>query len=508
MEGASRMVNSSGVSRKCLVLTLGSLFLVSTFVVAWAAPGSGSGRPYAEAQMRVATEGMTAAEYLQQQATISRWLAGELPAAALEAMARIPVTLEEIEGVDRAPRASFPLKVGLVKPVIPAIGVAGLTRGSTAGQARRGAPALAHPTHDGGFVWAAVVSSEAAGSIRLHVESLSLPANAALYFYSRSGEAFGPYTDDGPNRTGEFWTESVYGVEGILQVRLASPVTEADLDAVSFRIVEAGIVTPKFAGPPPRRIETPPPGPGGDTWPCADNISCLVDANCVNGTPADVAEDAVAKMEWIQGAFIYTCSGGLIADNNPTQGNFFLTANHCVSKNNTAQNVQFYWKFQTSGCNGTCPTNSTAVKTTGSTVSKSGRKGDFSLLHLNTNPPAGSVFLGWTTAPVANSNGVDLFRISNPNFGPQVFSQHDVSTSAVTCSGWPRGERIYSKDITGAIDGGSSGSPVVNSSSQIVGQLSGLCGFNVGDACDAASNATVDGAFAFYYSQVQPILNP
>jgi len=83
-----------------------------------------------------------------------------------------------------------------------------------------------------------------------------------------------------------------------------------------------------------------------------------------------------------------------------------------------------------------------------------------------------------------------------------------VDTSAPTCQSWPRGERIYSRDITGATDGGSSGSPVVNASSQIVGQLSGACGFNVNDPCDAVNNATVDGAFAFYFSLVQPILNP
>jgi V8-like Glu-specific endopeptidase len=357
-------------------------------------------------------------------------------------------------------------------------------------------------------VWSIAVSSEEAGSIRLHVEGMSLPSNAALYFYSRTGVAFGPYTADGPNRTGEFWTESVYGSEGILQVRLAAPVSDADLDAVSFRVVEAGVVTRNFAGAPPVVEAGLQPLPEShQSWPCG-NISCLVDANCVNVAPANPAKNAVAKMEWVQGAFIYTCTGGLIADSDPNQSNYFLTANHCVSKNNSAQNVVFYWQFDTSSCNGTCPHNQGALQTSGSTVTKTGRKGDFTLLHLNANPPAGSVFLGWNSTPVANTNGAQLYRISNPNFGPQVYSQHNVSTSAGTCSGWPRGERIYSKDITGAIDGGSSGSPVVNGSSQIVGQLSGICGTNVNDACDEVSNATVDGAFAFYFSLVQPFLAP
>ena len=42
---------------------------------------------------------------------------------------------------------------------------------------------------------------------------------------------------------------------------------------------------------------------------------------------------------------------------------------------------------------------------------------------------------------------------------------------------------------------------MVNGSGQIVGQLYGACGTNLNDVCDAANNATVDGAFAAYATQ-------
>src|SRR6185503_18600675 len=45
-----------------------------------------------------------------------------------------------------------------------------------------------------------------------------------------------------------------------------------------------------------------------------------------------------------------------------------------------------------------------------------------------------------------------------------------------------------------------------NSGGQIVGQLSGACGTNVNDSCDEVNNATVDGAFAFYFPSVKPFL--
>ena len=50
-----------------------------------------------------------------------------------------------------------------------------------------------------------------------------------------------------------------------------------------------------------------------------------------------------------------------------------------------------------------------------------------------------------------------LKRVSHPNFGAQTYAEHQVDTGAQTCSGWPRGERIYSRDTLGATDGGSSG---------------------------------------------------
>jgi len=472
---------------------------VLALVLVTAASMSAADHRSAQAPTRVITEGFTAEEHVKQQGELSRTLIQERPSAAPEF--RIQLTQEEIFGIDHASRSLVPLRIGLVKKMAPAIEVFGLTRGTPGSQPTQGKSALAVPTSDGAFVWAAVVSANNAGAIRLRIQNMSLPANVELYFYNGSGQAFGPYKGKGPDRSGDFWTATIFGTEATLQLRAAA---NADVRGITFRVTEVGLITPRFVG----TIQSQPLAPAA-AWPCGDP-TCVVDASC-SGAPASLKQ-AVAKMEWVQGAFIYTCTGGLINDLNPSQSNFFLTANHCLSKNNTAKNVNFYWKFATSSCDGTCPSNNGwPYQTSGATVSVSGKKGDFTLLHLNSNPPAGSVFLGWSTTAVANTNNADLDRVSNPDFGPQVYSHHRVDTSAPTCAGWPRGERIYSRDTTGAIDGGSSGSPIVNSSGQIVGQLSGTCGSNPNDPCSSGpgeANATVDGAFAFYFNSVQPFLNP
>ena len=492
---------------KLSAVTIGIVMSLVLLIIAAAPVAAADRASNASAPMRVVTGGFTVQQQLQMQADRSRRLLEDLPSTAM--VFRVPLTEKEVLGIDRPTRSTVPLKIGLVKAIAPKIEVNGLKRVTTDRETGRGKSAIAVLSREGGLVWAAIVSSRNAGAIRLHVQGMSLPGNVEMYLYSRDGQAYGPYIGAGPHGNGDFWTQTIFGSEAILQLRVSPGAARFNLNGVSFRVVQAGLITPRFAG---KLLDNPqikaPPAPG---WPCG-NPNCVVDASCYNGV-ADSLSLAVAKMEWIQGAYIYTCTGGLISDNNPSQDNFFLSANHCISKSTTAKNVNLYWRFATSSCNASsCPNNSGwPYQTSGATVSKSNRKGDFSLLHLNTTPPAGSVTLGWTSTPVANSNGTKLYRVSNPNFGPQVYSEHQVDTSAPTCSSWPRGERIYSRDTLGAIDGGSSGSPIVNSSAQIVGQLSGTCGLNPSNPCSSGpgeDNATVDGAFAFYYLSVQPFLNP
>jgi len=264
-------------------------------------------------------------------------------------------------------------------------------------------------------------------------------------------------------------------------------------------VTEVGIISPSFTGPSPEAVDAA----------FCGNPACIVDASCYSA--ANSIKDAYAKMEWVSGAFLYTCTAGALNDTGtPGAAPYYaLSANHCFSKAATAKNVTFYWRFRTSSCNGSCPSNTGwPYKTTGSSIAATATKGDFLLLKLNSNPPAGTTLLGFTNAAVANTNGVPLHRVSNPNFGPQVYNEQTVNTSAPTCRSWPRGERIYSHDTLGGTDGGSSGSPVVNASDLVVGQLSGACGTNTGDPCDNTANATVDGALAYYWSTVKPIINP
>ena len=473
------------------------LAAVAAFCMAVAvAPSTGADRPTVRIGSERAVGGLTVAERVAHKMQLHAELTAVLPAGVGKTPLKIEITQKDRDDLALpATSGVTPLRIGVVKAVREDVGM-------RFGEALGGGVLETQP--DGSFVWAMTVTSPGAQAIRLHITGFSLPNDAELYLVGSNGQAHGPYVDRGRNGDGDFWTRSIASDTGSLVLRYDGTTPDADRPRMSFMISDVGHIRGR---PPQTDLRS------HDGWPCSDNAPCVVDVNCVNTGPAAPAEDAVAKMEWIEGSFIFTCTGGLLADTDSgSQIPYFLTARHCVSSDNSS--LQTFFNYTTTSCNGSCPDSLVtggsppAASTIGVMVQATGSAGDFTLLRLNQPPPAGASFLGWNNSPVAFTNGANLYRISNGNFGPQVYSQHDVTTSSPTCTSWPRGERIYSVDQTGATMGGSSGSPVVNNAGEVVGQLSGCCGFNCANDCDAVNNWTVDGALAFYWDSVAEFLDP
>jgi hypothetical protein len=246
---------------------------------------------------------------------------------------------------------------------------------------------------------------------------------------------------------------------------------------------------------------------------CSFNEDCVVNASCSAPSSINAVRDAVAHILFRSGAFYYICSGGLLADTTQSGTPYFLTANHCLSKGNEANSLETYFQYSTSCNNPDCSSPYGSPRnpdTLGGTVLSTNKTSDYTLLQLAQAPPSGSAFLGWSSAPVATSWNTPLYRISHPKGAPQAYSEHRVKDYGFACNSWPVGPWIYSEDLVGATEGGSSGSPVVilDGGPKVVGQLSGACGYSPSDVCNTIDNATVDGALAHYFSSVESWLAP
>jgi hypothetical protein len=449
---------------------------------------------YRQAFMERSPGTFDAVEYSRTMELTYNWLRSE--AASLDSIITVNVTEEDLAELNSYECETCgqrqKLRVGLVKHVGSHFSFRSLDS--------------VERTADGGMVWTSAVESPGATALRLHFTNLSLPGNAALYIYGLNGEAFGPYMDV---KSSEFWSHTVTGPVAYVQLRHFGPVSENELRSISFDIEGAGYLSEKFLIPfyLPKTPEAE--GLSGAAEHCPENEECVEDASCYSGGVIDDAKHAAAAMQWVAGAWIYMCSGGLIADTDETsQIPYFLTANHCISKGKDAKNLECYFQYWTASCHASCEPIGNFPRTLGSDILDSSRDGDHTLLQLWENPPAGSVFMGWTNQPVAFDDGTLLFRISHPSGMPQAYSLHEVDSDYIECSSLPVGEFIYSLDLDGATEGGSSGSPVMREDTgQIVGQLYGACGYTL-EVCDPENNRTVDGAFAFYYDSVAPWLDP
>ncbi|HKI03315.1 MAG TPA: trypsin-like peptidase domain-containing protein [Thermoanaerobaculia bacterium] len=421
----------------------------------------------------------------------------------------VQLTRAERHQIDDAGRVERKYLVGVAKPVGTTINfsparslgksVAGLSLGAARG------------TGDAGFVWTAEVRVPGATALRLHLTGVDLPPGAGLYVYNLAGQAFGPYTGRGPLGDGVLHTNTVFGEQLLLQIH--SPADSAR--APRLTLAEVGVMGARFKAPRYRPEGVFDPNDLGAQAKalCSGNASCVVNAACQSSTAVNLAKDAVAGMLFQSGGSFYICTGGLVADNITTSViPYFLTANHCISRSSEAASLETYFDYETTCSNPNCtqPYNNTG-DTVGATLKATGSTSDFTLLQLSSIPASRdgvTTYLGWLSTPVANTNNLALYRVSHPQGSPQAYSEAVVDVNKGTCRTLARGNFIYSRDTLGATEGGSSGSPVVNGSGQIVGQLYGACGFNLNDVCDAASNATVDGAFAASYPALAAFLNP
>ncbi|MFW6175768.1 MAG: hypothetical protein ACOC7L_02995, partial [Acidobacteriota bacterium] len=423
--------------------------------------------------------------------------------------------VEALAAWNRAGR--LPLRVGIVRE-LP------LPRPVRFGDEFTRSPAGLHA--GGAFVrvgadataWGASVRVEEAHRLRLVLEDVSLPAGTRMWVYDRDGEAvaFGPELA----HEGTLWTPSVSGPEIRLELELDRGALASDA-GYGFSVARVAEIF---------RLDAQGAPILGAGFAAKDHDACLVDVSCKNAStfPAiEEASTAVAHLQFPaeQAGFVGVCTGGLLnlAPEAPDDLPFpLLTANHCLSTQGEAANLEAFWDIRSSSCDGAAPEPEDVPRINGATLLATGVESDFTLLELSdfpAPPPSGTRFvLGWDSSVPELAPGTELHRISYPvthqEIHPQRYTRYRVldPDEFNVCEVEPSDPQVNDPEkfhhtvfLEGGTFGGSSGGPIMRGNGQVVGQLFGACGQDPQDGC-SKDNDELDGNFYTTFPFIEPFL--
>ncbi|MFZ4440039.1 MAG: SUMF1/EgtB/PvdO family nonheme iron enzyme [Syntrophales bacterium] len=366
-------------------------------------------------------------------------------------------------------------------------------------------------TPQAGMITAISITSPEAVGIRLGILVRRMPAEATLRFYSQGAETAYEISGsevmesikrnleagDGGDAARTYWSPHIEGEEATIEIELPP--------GLSPETVEISI--PQIS----HFFSSPLAAQGGNViMSIGDAESCEIDATCYSDWSPE--GNATAKMSFVDGGSSYVCSGTLLNDTASTGIPYFLSANHCISKQTVASTLQTYWFYRSTSCNSGALNPGNKTLTGGATLLYPSSLTDTSFMKLNSSPPTGAMYAGWdSNAPVLVTpvTGVhhpsgDLQKISYGSI--QAFKDCTIAdpiSHTFTCSAATQtnAEYINVTYTSGIVEGGSSGSGLFKtsgSSHYLIGQLRGgssSCinpdGSNIYGRFDLAYNAAL-----------------
>jgi hypothetical protein len=357
---------------------------------------------------------------------------------------------------------------------------------------------------DGSYITHIHISSAGAFGIRA---KLQLPAGVTLgemRVVARQGdvaEVLPLYIA----QQGEIWTPYTEGALQIVELQTPQRVIGSQLQVVDIVHFEESINNLKSPGE---------AGVNTVAGACSPDVVCTS-----NSTEIDAAiverRRSVARMNFQSGSGSFLCTGTLI--NSPSQQNFFLTANHCISTQAEASSLQTRWFYESTVCgSGAAAVSPESINIGGGAqLVFTNQFVDSTLLRLNLSPPAGAVFAGWNAAPLSPNTSV--VSVSHPTGDVMKFALGTISSIQNRSDGLIRvggyEQEMYAVLFSrGVIEGGSSGSglfTVSNGSLQLRGVLSNSTVRNApgGLSCTNTNENANYGRWDYFYPQIAPLLS-
>lgn len=219
-----------------------------------------------------------------------------------------------------------------------------------------------------------------------------------------------------------------------------------------------------------------------------DSEFCQVNVNCSEGDNWQDEKRAVARIlvegtMFATGALVNSATNATTLDYSP----LFLTANHAIKQGDydaiSKPNIYgwiFYWNYEASDCSNP-PSQPTIYSTAGATVlANNADYADFALLQLTEDPiNYNPYYLGWDNSGNSGTGGVcihhpngDIKKISTYTMTPISTNRDDTTNINPSGAFW----RVRWENTThghGITANYSSGSPLLNNSHKVIGQLWG-----------------------------------
>ncbi len=355
-----------------------------------------------------------------------------------------------------------------------------------------------------GSLWLLKIRSNNAKALNIYSNNFYIPKGGELYIYnSDHSQLIGAFTSINNHESKSFATEMVVGEEIIIEYFQPKEITqraEIQLSDIGYAYRDFGYDITKFS----------------DEFGASG--SCNVNVNCPEGNNYRNAQRGVVRILMRMGdGSSGWCTGSLVNNTSRDLTPYVLSAAHCVEDMVSSYYYNyfvFYFNYESSGCT-TGNIEPTPNTMTGASFKAAGTASDFLLLQLNQNVPTtyNAYWNAWSISTSASTSGVsihhpsgDIKKISTYNTALQTANLGYGSTHWL--AKWVQTQTNY-----GITEKGSSGCPLFNAQSQIVGTLTGgtsACNATIGNRVDYygkfsyswASNGTTDN------KMLKPWLDP
>jgi PKD repeat protein len=370
---------------------------------------------------------------------------------------------------------------------------------------------------DGRHVWRLQISSKDALALSLTFQEFYLPNGSELFIYSPDKlQIIGAFNEKTNSNGGRFATELIYGSS--LMIEYISPMQRA-IDHRIRQFENTATIEIDGVNYVYRHVKDYYRDKGfGDAGDCEVNI------NCIEGAEWQDEKRGIARVLLYGYGFSGWCSASLVNNTSEDGTPYLLSAWHCregVSDDYLDQWV-FYFNYEFSECETELFQPSGNTITGAELVAEGQLNGgsDFLLLELSNNlPPSYNVvFNGWSRLNSAGNRGAcihhpygDVKKISTYNTNLTSATYYGVGSEVGATSAHWKTYWAETQNGHGVTEGGSSGSPLFNSSGLIIGTLTGGS-----SSCSNTDLSDLFGKFFYHWTsngsqlinQLKPWLDP